>query len=685
MSYPFFRQQTDWDCSLACLFMLAHHFHRLNIDYFQFIKNNNYFQDLNLNQMQTTANRLGVYLCAYFVKWNDFIQQPIKNPLICQIKKAERLHFVVVYQKTKSHLLIADPQKNNPEWWTLKRFCQVYTGIVLTSEKSIYLPKNNHFHQQNNLVFWNKLIFELMISFLISVLTTGFVILNQFLVKLIIDEVLIKQIPSMLMTILLGFSLLFITKLILRLLLEIVLDKIEISFKKSWNLKFFSQVSQLTFTNYRKYKTHLLLQNYRYFNEILHFYFPTTFYIFENCFLAVVSLMILMIVDVTIVLPTFFLIAVSLVAYFLLWPWLKKMNQQQIHLDQEFNQQLLNYFHHYSDYKNRNRMWIPLNQLQNKLNEQVVVAKRTNTLTNIQTMINQTFVFFTNVVIIYFLLHTNSVNLIKPGSFVFIFALINNLVSKSSLFFQHFVHWNKLKEPKKQVNAFLFGKTNFIQNNPNNSLFQQIEKLQLQEVNYSYNQIDQLWKHNLNLTIARQLVIYGCSGVGKTTLLEILAHNLDSYRGKVLINNKFLSQQYYGHGWDQVYLLKPGAMIFPDTLLNNILTFDQKKDFLAIWKRAEIDYFCQKINLYPNTWISEQTISTGQRQVVNFLGLFFRNEPILLLDESLNSVDEQLKAELLKKILAIRKDAFVIYTTHDPKISSLFAQRLDLFPNDDED
>ena len=50
---------------------------------------------------------------------------------------------------------------------------------------------------------------------------------------MIVDEVLVKHIPEVLTTILLGFALLFITKLVLRLLLNVVLDKIEINFKKS--------------------------------------------------------------------------------------------------------------------------------------------------------------------------------------------------------------------------------------------------------------------------------------------------------------------------------------------------------------------------------------------------------------------------------------------------------------------
>ena len=148
MSYLLVRQQSDWDCSLACLFMLAQYFHKLNINYFQFIKNNNYFQDLNLTQMQRVGSKLGLFLSAYFVGWSDFCTQPIKNPLICQIKNEGRFHFVVVYRKTKKHFLVADPQKEQVEWYSCDRLQKVYAGIVLTTEKSVYLGvsdrKNSH-------------------------------------------------------------------------------------------------------------------------------------------------------------------------------------------------------------------------------------------------------------------------------------------------------------------------------------------------------------------------------------------------------------------------------------------------------------------------------------------------------------------------------------------------------------
>lgn len=660
--------------------MLATHFHKLNLNYFQFLKKTPYFQDLNLTQMQKTANQLGVFLAAYFVKWQDFLNQPIKNPLLCQIKQENRLHFVIVYQKTTSQLLVADPQQTKVEWWSLKQFQAVYSGIVLTSEKSVYLPSNT-FDNRNHLYFWNKLVFELIISFGISILTTTFVILNQFLVKVIIDEVLIKQIPNILVTILLGFTFLFVIKLILKLVLDVVLDKIEINFKKSWNLKFFAQVSQLSFVNYQKYKTNLLLQNYRYFNEILHFYFPTSFYILENCFLALTSFFVLMVVETSIILPTLFLLVLALISYLLLTPWFRKINQQQITADKKFNQHFLDFCSNYCDYQNRNRIWVPLHHLRNQLNEQILLSQRANTLTNLESGLDQTFLFFTSVVIIYFLVNVNKAQLIKPGSFVFLFALINNLVAKTGWFFRHFTYWTKLKEPKAQVANFLFHQ-NSSPTTTNPLLWQKIDKLQLQGINYSYNQSDQLWKHSLNLTITNHLVIYGSSGVGKTTLLHILGGNLPRYQGQVLINHKPLSKT-DSQQQERVYFLQSSATVLADTVLNNIFMFEQRKDFFTLWKASGIDYFCQQINLHPQDSINNQSISTGQKQVINFLNLFFRNEPIFLLDESLNSVNLELKQALLTKLLKVRPKTLIIYTSHDPQISALFPQRLDLIANDE--
>lgn len=682
MNYPFIRQQSDWDCSLACIFMLAKHFHYLSLNYFQFVQDSRYFQDLNLTQMQTIANKMGVFLASYFVQWNNFHHRQLKTPWICQVRNKERLHFVVVYEKTTKQLLIADPQKQTTEWWTFDRFQQIYTGIVLVSDKSVYLPSLAS-KGTNNLVFWNKLLFELVVSFCISILTTATVILNQFLVKIIVDEVLVKQIPNMVVTILIGFSILFITKLLLRLILDIVLDKVEINFKKSWNLKFFSQVSQLTFTNYQKYKTVTLLQNYRYFNEILHFYFPTSFYILENCFLALTSLGILMSIQINIIIPTLLLIILAFIVYALLFPWLQNLNYQQIDCDKKFQKHLLDFFDNYLHYQNRNRITLPLNQLQSQLNKQVDLSRKSNVMLNLQTVINQVFIFFTNLTIIYFLLNFDSKTIIKSGSFVFLFALINNLVGKSGWFFRHFMLWQKLQEPMQQVNAFLFNSQPHFSAS-NNPFFQTINKIELKEINYSHYQNDRLWKNNINLVLPKHLSVYGRSGIGKTTLLQIIARNLPSYHGQLRFNNKLLSKDCSDYGSDKVYFLQANTSVIPGTLLDNVLLFAHKRDFLVTWKTNRLDYFCQKINLQPNTWISDQTISTGQRQVVNFLTLFFAREPILLLDESLNSVNGQLKIALLKQLFIFHQNTFIIYATHDQQIANLFSQKLHLVADPDE-
>ena len=634
--------------------------------------------------MQKTADKLGVFLTAYFAKWNDFAKKEKFAPLICQIQKNNQFHFVVVYKRNADAFLVADPWQEELVWIKNVEFAKMYTGVVLASQKGIYLTNEKDSDNKSSFIFWNSLAFELLISFLLSILVAAFVILHQFFLKIIIDEVLVKQISAVVTTILLGFLVLFFNKLVLKIFLNVVVSKIEVNFKKKWNLKFFNQVYQLHFNDYQKYKTQLLLQNYRYFNEVLHFYFPVSFQILESVFTFFFSFLVLIFFNITMVLPVFFLISLNLIICFLFLPWFRKVNQLQINHDKKLQSQVIEFFHNYLTYKQRNLLHLPLFQIQSEIDSQTKTFYQKTSLNNLEITVYQIFNFFATIVVVYLLLNLDQDVTLAPGSFVFLFALVNNLITKSSGFFHSFVYWTKLQEPKKQVDAFLFSQEMTKVGSGTGFFLRQIESIELQKINFSYDQNDQIWKDNLSLKINKNLVVHGSSGVGKTTLLQILANNLKHCTGTILINGKVLKQINNPFYQKHIYFLSASTPLLPGTVLNNIVNWNQSKGFIQIWKKANIDYFCQKINLDPGSWVSNETVSNGQRQIINFLSAFFCQEKIILLDESLNSVNLQWKIELLSTFLAVKQKSFIFYTTHDQNIDHLFEQKLCLISSCDE-
>ncbi len=651
--------------------MLFQYYHNGKITYFQFIQKHNFFQDLNLLQIQKIADEYGVFLSSYLVKWHDFSQTSLTKPLICQVKQNNKFHFIIIYEKKKNVYLIADPGQNNLTWININDLKMIYTGIVLRSEKTIWLEKKENNHK-NSLIFWNNLFFPLIIITLISIFITGCTIFGQFLIKMIIDDVLVKRLPQLLVAILLGFIILFLQKLILKFLFNLAVCKVEINFKKKWNLKFLNRLQNLSFVDYQKYKTSNILQNYYYFNEILHFYFPLSLQIIQAFLMIVVSLSIIMIFNIQIVLPILFLLALFLLFYSLMCPWIRQHDKVVLQTEKKWQSDFLNFCKNYLSYKNRNLIALNNHYLLNNINQQFQLFHKKNYLINLQLIVNELFAALKTIIVSYLLLGNKNVFLLNPGTFIFLFALINNIIVQSQVLFQNIWYATKISNLKSRVYPFLFVLNKQRQTIPSLS----IQNIKLQQCNISLNSLHNLWKENLTLSIKNTLVVYGSSGSGKTIFLQILSNYWKEYKGQIIINQQKLQMINVESYQNEIYLLESYAPIENGTVFKNITTYQKQSNVLKIWKENNLDYFLNLVQLSAGSEITNETISSGQRQIINFLALFFRSESLILLDESLNSIPLNWKAPLLKKLLLYQKNKIFCYATHDPKIAHLFNQKI---------
>lgn len=149
-------------------------------------------------------------------------------------------------------------------------------------------------------------------------------------------------------------------------------------------------------------------------------------------------------------------------------------------------------------------------------------------------------------------------------------------------------------------------------------------------------------------------VIMGKSGIGKTTLLNILA-GITSYEGSITLQ-------------------KPISYIFQTPRLIEHLTVGQNLSYvLSPTKQnkaqinADIRFMLEKtgmgdkINCYPSS------LSGGEKQRVSLIRAFMYPSKTLLMDEPFSSIDYALKRQLIDLLLDFlqKMPKTVIYVTHD--------------------
>ena len=178
---------------------------------------------------------------------------------------------------------------------------------------------------------------------------------------------------------------------------------------------------------------------------------------------------------------------------------------------------------------------------------------------------------------------------------------------------------------------------------------------------------------NLNLSIYEKefLVILGPNGVGKTTLLNIIAGLEEPTNGKVVINKKEL-QKNMGIIF-QEFSLFPWKTVIKNVLVGlEIKGINKKKANNLALKYLKLLNLLKFKNEYP------YKLSAGMKQKVAVARALTVDPKILLMDEPFANLDVHTKKILQEEIIKLwkKKKKTVIYVTHDIEEALLMATRI---------
>lgn len=213
-------------------------------------------------------------------------------------------------------------------------------------------------------------------------------------------------------------------------------------------------------------------------------------------------------------------------------------------------------------------------------------------------------------------------------------------------------------------------------------LEKKIESIIFKDVSFSYN--SSIIFHNLNISFNRgkTYAIVGKTGSGKSTLLDLLMDFITPTNGNILINDILTNNINEKSLTNKILYVGQESIIFNTTIKKN-LEIDKNYSDCEIEKAVQIASLNDMLQSLDNgleylLQYRGTNISGGQKQRLNISRAVLRNPDVLILDESVNALDEKTRHKIVKNILNEYRDKIVIFVTHDMDILSFVDEVIDL-------
>jgi len=167
----------------------------------------------------------------------------------------------------------------------------------------------------------------------------------------------------------------------------------------------------------------------------------------------------------------------------------------------------------------------------------------------------------------------------------------------------------------------------------------------------------------------KMVALVGPTGVGKTTIISLIARFYDPVSGRVLLDGKDLRSLTLSSLRSQISIVLQDIFLFNGTVADNIAYGSKeatKEDIIKAAVTARAHEFIMEMPDGYDTVIGERGVklSGGQKQRLSIARAVLRNTPILILDEATAAVDVETEAKIQQAIQELAQNRTIIVVAH---------------------
>jgi len=195
------------------------------------------------------------------------------------------------------------------------------------------------------------------------------------------------------------------------------------------------------------------------------------------------------------------------------------------------------------------------------------------------------------------------------------------------------------------------------------------KRIEFKDVGFRYDTEPVLKDINLKINKGEIIAIVGVSGVGKTTLVDLIPRFYDVTEGSIKIDDIDIRNVTLKSLRDQIGIVTQETFLFNQTVRYNIAYGNQdafQEKIIQAAKAAYADDFIMKMPDQYDTVIGERGVklSGGQRQRIAIARALIKDPPILILDEATSSLDTESEQIVQKALQNLMKNRTTFVIAH---------------------
>ena len=696
MRYTYVRQHDTTDCAAASLAMVCLHYKKeITITRLRDMMGTD-MKGTNLIGLQKAANELGFNTAAVRVDRENFLSD-FTLPCIAQVITDQGLaHFVVIFKKTtikdddarrkhvlkeeelkadkskkykcKDYVVIGDPAKDLKKI-SIDEFYKNFTGVLLlmnpTAEfkggsakkpgtsingtakdengKDEKSKKNGMFKRYLDLLLPQKKLF--VYAILSSVILTAIGIVSTVFNKALMDEVLPYGLKSLLVSLIIVFSVVNLTSTLLGTVREWILIFLSIKIDIPLMLGYFEHVYKLPMKFFATRKTGEITTRYSDASTIKSVFTNIALSIVMDIVMAVGVGIVLFRMNSSLFSITLFSTVLSLLLVIIFKQPYKRINEETMQQSAVLNSQMIESLRGIETIKCNACEDRELEALEREYIKSLKISLRSSKISTGQSLVSAVISTVLNMVTTYVGIMQVLNGELTLGGYMAFSTLSSYFTSPVSDLISMQMSIQEAQISMKRLTEIMDYESEQADDEEHTEMERMEGDIEFKDVTFRYGNRTPALNH-ISFTIpqGKKVALVGSSGSGKSTITKLLLKYYEPESGEIDVNGVNLDEYTNASVRRAISYVPQNVELFSKTLFENIrisrpeATLDEVK---AAAKKADAHEFIRKLPLQYNTYLEEagNGLSGGEKQRIALARAFLKDSDLYILDESTSSLD----------------------------------------------